>query len=129
MPVACRFVSVPTRLKELIFVFVGGGIGTALRFGVQSIGGDGLVPLLIVNVVGACGLGWYVARHAPAAGHVSAFLAVGLLGSLTTFSAFAVETVLLADVGSWVGAAGWVLGSIVAGLAAAIVGRIAAERL
>jgi CrcB protein len=117
---------VTTHLKEIIFVFVGGGIGTGLRFGVQAIGGEGLVPLLVVNVVGSFALGWYFTRHPVAHGQISAFFAVGLLGSLTTFSAFAVETVLLADAGAWFGAAGWVLGSIVAGLAAAIVGRITA---
>lgn len=118
----------PTHLKELIFVFVGGGVGTGLRFGAQSFGGDGLIPLLVVNVAGAYGLGWYLARHPNARGHVSAFFAVGLLGSLTTFSAFATETVLLADAGSWLGASGWVIGSIVAGLAAAIAGRATGER-
>lgn len=118
----------PTHLKELIFVFAGGGVGTGLRFSAQSIAGDGLIPLLAINIAGAFGLGWYLARHPDARGHVSAFFTVGLLGSLTTFSAFAVETVLLADAGSWVGASGWVIGSIVAGLAAAIAGRIVGER-
>lgn len=118
----------PTHLKELIFVFVGGGVGTGMRFGAEAIGGAGLIPLLVVNVVGAFGLGWYVTRHPLAPGHVSGFFAVGLLGSLTTFSAFAVETVLIADSGSWFGALGWVMCSIVAGLAAAIVGRFVGER-
>lgn len=113
----------PIRLKELLLVFAGGAVGTGLRFGAEVVGGDGLWPLFAVNIVGAFGLGWYLSRFPMAPGHVHGFFAVGLLGSLTTFSAFAVETVLLADSGAWGGAAVWVLGSIVVGIAAAIAGR------
>lgn len=115
------------RSKEIILVFVGGAIGTALRYGAGLVGGDGLWPLLGVNVVGSFGLGWYVAMYPTTGIHLSGFFAVGLLGSLTTFSAFAVQTVLLADGGSWVGAIGWLGGSVVLGLTAAIAGKIMGE--
>ena len=52
-------------------------------------------------------------------------MATGLLGGWTTMSGFAVETVRLVDAGSAGPAVGYVLATIVAGLAAVALGRVA----
>jgi CrcB protein len=77
---------------NLIAVFVGGLVGTALRLGL-----DALLPhpaaafpwsTLIVNLLGSFALGVLVARVWPSAPEWLRFgLGTGLLGSFTTFSA------------------------------------------
>jgi CrcB protein len=113
-----------------VAVFLGGALGTLLRFLVGEIlhrfGSSPLVPLLLVNVVGALILGWFAERARHAAWWstpVIAFVGVGLLGSLTTFSAFSVETVELFRSGFWVGGSAYVLVSVGVGMAAALWGR------
>jgi CrcB protein len=53
---------------------------------------------LVINVVGSLAMGlvagWFAERGA-AAGHTRLFLATGILGGFTTFSAFSLDAVLL----------------------------------
>jgi len=77
----------------LLAVLVGGMLGTGLRLGLDTIVHQPLSTLLI-NVVGSLALGFLVARVWPtAAPWLKAGLGPGLLGSFTTFSAFAVQVV------------------------------------
>jgi fluoride exporter len=70
-------------------------LGTALRLGLDSILHQPLSTLLI-NVVGSLALGFLTARVWPTAPPwLKAGLGPGLLGSFTTFSAFAVQVVAL----------------------------------
>ena len=55
------------------------------------------------------------------------FLITGVLGGFTTFSALALETGLLLDAGRVVVAAGYVVVTMAAGLAAVRLGRFAVE--
>ena len=110
-------------------VFVGAGIGGALRHGV-NIGCARLCGTafpygtLTVNVVGSLimGLvaGWF-AFKGGAIDHMRLFLATGILGGFTTFSAFSLDAVLLFERGQW-GAATLYIGASVAG---SILGLIA----
>jgi fluoride exporter len=115
----------PRRLEVLI----GGALGTALRLALVTpllMVADGAWPLATfsVNVAGALALGVLVAR--ADVGHAwrarLPLLGTGLLGSLTTFSALAVGTVLLAKAGRPLVAGGYLAGSLVAGLLAAGLG-------
>lgn len=114
----------------------GGALGTLLRYGISealtSSGRLNLLPLLLVNVAGAFGLGWFISRPGQSGARtasVHGFVAIGLLGSFTTFSAFSVETVELYGTGSWLVATGFLIGSVVAGLiAASVAAGIAAKR-
>lgn len=111
----------------LVMVVVGGILGTALRIGL-----DALVPhtdttfpwsTLLINVVGSFALGLLVARVWPTApSWLRAGLGTGLLGSFTTFSAFAVSLVTLARAGLGGIAVAYLVVSVVAGLAAAFLG-------
>lgn len=111
----------------LLAVFVGALVGAALRLGI-----DALLPhtdegfpwsTLLINAVGAFALGALVARVWPTAPDwLRAGLGAGLLGTFTTFSALAVALVALADAGEWLLAIGYLLVTMVAGLAAAWAG-------
>ena len=113
--------------RALLAVVVGGMLGTALRLGLDLAlpHGDGDFPVstLLINVVGAFALGLLVARVWPGARPwVRAGLGAGLLGSFTTFSAFAVSLVSLTAADEWMPAAAYLVATLVFGLAAAWAG-------
>jgi CrcB protein len=113
--------------RDLAAVVVGGVIGTGLRLAIDAAipHGDTDFPLstLIINSVGAFLLGALVARiwhSAPS--WLKAGLGAGLLGSFTTFSAFAVSLVSLSAANEWGAALGYLGLTLVLGLAAAWLG-------
>lgn len=114
-----------------MFVFAGGAVGTALRWGVgvaaESVGLGSLGAIIAVNTAGSFGLGWFVVSDRALAHHVNGLIAVGLLGSFTTFSAFAVGAVELIDGGSPLGSFAFVAGSMALGYGAAVLGRSMGE--
>lgn len=112
-----------------MFVFAGGAAGTGLRVAVNVMGDGGRGSVMFVNVIGAFGLGWFLARVPSHVVHVNRFFAVGFLGSFTTFSAFVLESVLLADTGRWSGSAAWIVISVALGVGAAVAGRLVAGRV
>ncbi len=77
-----------------------------------------------MNLFGSFALGFYLTRRerAVTARFSLHFWAIGVLGSLTTFSTFSYEMVLLVDAGSTGIAAAYALVSTVGGLLAAVVG-------
>jgi len=86
-----------------LIVFLGGGIGAALRHGVNLVSarllGTGLnYATLFENVTGSVIMGLLVGYFAFKGGvpqHVRLFLTTGILGGYTTFSAFSLDTILL----------------------------------
>ncbi|MCL1593319.1 MAG: CrcB family protein [Actinomycetia bacterium] len=123
------------RFRIAVAVGLGGAVGTTTRAVIASLlsrwGAAGLWGVLFVNIVGALALGWYAARvrHTPRwSATVAGFVAVGLLGSFTTFSAFSLEVVDLFADGSWLSGTAYAMGSVGAGLTAALVGRSMAAR-
>lgn len=125
--------SMTRSLQIALGVFLGGFVGSALRFAVSEalidVGWSATLPILVVNLIGALFLGWFAerVRHAaPWPTAVVAFVGVGLLGSFTTFSAFSLETVELFRTGAWVLGLGYVAISVSGGFAAARQGRMLA---
>ena len=113
-------------MRELLLVGAGGFVGAVLRHFVAV----GLAHLafpaatLVVNVVGSFCLGLVAAlldRGVLDPMHKHA-LAVGLLGALTTFSTFSVETIRLLENGAHATAILSVAANIVLALAAAWIG-------
>jgi CrcB protein len=89
-------------MLNLLLVFLGGGLGSATRYGVSLLTPPqpNYFPLatLLVNLTGCFAAGIVLARLVPtyAATHPARLLiAVGFLGGLTTFSAFSLETLTL----------------------------------
>jgi CrcB protein len=115
-------------------VFAGGIIGTTGRALLIEAWPDSTGalhwPTFLANVLGALVLGWFVARGSEVAHRselVVPFFAIGLLGSLTTFSALMVDIVESAHSGMTLGGAAYGLASVVAGLGAAAAGTALAK--
>lgn len=94
---------VPVHLhwRSVLLVFVGGALGTTVRYLISSAVPPVLgLPLATfgINVVGAFVLGWLLealALRGPDEGRrrsVRLFVGTGILGGFTTYSAFAVDT-------------------------------------
>ncbi|MFN4001244.1 fluoride efflux transporter FluC [Microcella sp.] len=120
--------------RDLLAVFVGGLIGTALRASLDLVIVHDLdefaLSTLLVNVVGAFVLGLLVAALWPRVpGWVRVGLGPGILGSFTTFSALAVSVVALTQNGEIVGAALSIVLSIGFGMLAAGAGLALGARL
>ena len=113
-----------------LIVFLGAGIGGALRHGV-NVGAARLFGYgfpfgtLIVNVAGSFLIGLFAGYFAfkPWIGqHMRLFLTTGFLGGFTTFSAFSLDAALLIERNSFGLAAGYVVGSVAASLSALFFG-------
>lgn len=113
-----------------LIVFLGAGIGGAMRHGV-NVGATRLFGYgfpfgtLIVNVVGSFVMGLFAGYFAYRAGipqHVRLFLTTGILGDFTTFSSFSLDAALLVERHSFGLAAGYVVGTVAASVAALFFG-------
>jgi CrcB protein len=108
--------------KDLLVVFVGGGLGSVLRLGVshwtaEKWGASFPWGTLCVNATGSAAIG-LIAGLALAEGTFAIpplarqFLMIGVLGGYTTFSSFSLQTLQLAQEGQWAYAAANVAGSL-----------------
>lgn len=113
-----------------LIVFFGAGIGGALRHGVNLLAvrlfGYGFpFGTLIVNVAGSLIMGLLAGYFASRTGigqHWRLFMATGILGGFTTFSAFSLDAVLLYERGSYGAMLAYVLGSVLVALLAFVAG-------
>lgn len=124
----------PLTWRRRMAVVAGGMVGTALReaVGLATPAGWAGWPwaTFAVNVSGTFALGYLLYRLLRAAGRTAVtvpLLCTGLLGSYTTFSAFSLELVQLAERGDLAGALAYAAGSVGAGLAAAYAASRLAE--
>jgi len=84
--------------SKLLFVFIGGGIGSVLRYGSNSILNlflIGQLGTLFVNVFGSFVFGILVSIGENKSEYFNLFLLTGLLGGFTTFSQFSYDVVTL----------------------------------
>ncbi|WP_353234031.1 fluoride efflux transporter CrcB [Diaphorobacter ruginosibacter] len=117
---------------EFLLVFVGGGIGSALRHGINLVslrllGAQFQYPLgtFCINVAGSFLMGLVIEYGALRSGlpqHGRLFLTTGILGGFTTFSTFALEIGLLNSRGETAAAALYAMGSVAVGLGALYAG-------
>lgn len=125
----------PHEAWTLAAVFLGGGLGSVLRYAVglwmhERIGPPGSrwhglpIGTLTVNIVGclAIGVGVGLLGRLSLPRPVEAGLLVGVLGGFTTFSAFKRETFELMQTGRPTVAAAYVGLSVLAGLVAVVIG-------
>jgi CrcB protein len=117
--------------NPFVLVFLGGGLGSALRLLAYRATRLWLPPDLpwgtfAVNVAGslAAGViaGLLAGRGAVGENSASMFLLTGLLGGFTTFSAFSLDAVLLWQRGDAVAASVYAAGTVLLALAAAVGG-------
>ena len=114
---------------------LGGALGALARWGVAealpSPAGGWPWATLLVNLTGCLLIGvltGVLAARDPEPAWARPFLAVGVLGGYTTYSAFAVEVVTLTDAGALATAAAYVLASVVGGVLAVAAGVAAVRR-
>ena len=119
-------------------VFLGGGLGAALRHGVNraalALFGPAIpAGTIIVNVVGSLAMGLLIGILAAVPGGTSQnlrlFVATGVLGGFTTFSAFSLDALTLWERGKSAAAIAYVVGSVALSLAAIAAGFLLSRAL
>lgn len=118
-------------MPHYVLVFIGGGIGSALRYGVGRVSLALLGPnfpagTLAVNVIGCFLMGalveWLAFRDTGMGQGAKLFLTTGILGGFTTFSAFALDAVVLWQRGATAMAALYVLASLIVSIGGLLAG-------
>ncbi|MEO7563890.1 MAG: fluoride efflux transporter CrcB [Sphingomicrobium sp.] len=113
-----------------LIIFLGAGIGGALRHGVnvasaRAFGTGFPAGTMIVNVVGSLAMGLlagYFLVRPGVSQDMRLFLTTGLLGGFTTFSAFSLDSALLVERHQYGLAAASVGGSVIVAIAAVFLG-------
>ncbi len=121
-------------LTPWLLVALGGSLGAVSRYGIDRIMicfmGPTVLGTFAVNITGSFLLGLFLTLSDERFGwspELRVLVAVGFLGSFTTFSTLTVASLQLAGSGEWTRAVTNVVGSIAVGLVAAFLG-IAAGR-
>jgi CrcB protein len=113
-----------------LIVFLGAGLGGAMRHGVnvaalRLLGANFPWGTLAINVTGSFMMGMiaqYFALKSDMPQQWSLFLTVGLLGGFTTFSAFSLDVALLYERGELMAASLYMLASVVLAVAGLFAG-------
>ena len=123
-------------MRDLILVATGGAIGAAARH-LASKAAILLMPATfpwgtyLVNITGCFAMG--IVAGLASSGSISpstrAFVATGILGGYTTFSAFGLEAQGLLSNGRLVAAASYVLGQVVLGVLGVFLGLTIVRRI
>ncbi|MEM6476955.1 MAG: fluoride efflux transporter CrcB [Pseudomonadota bacterium] len=123
-------------LTATAFVAAGGAIGAVGRYALGQafaglLGSSGFPwAILSVNILGSLAMGllfgWF-ASHDGGTETQRLFLAVGILGGFTTFSAFSLEIILLIQRGAIALACAFIAASVIGGVAALYLGLTLAK--
>jgi len=124
-----------------LIVFIGAGIGGALRHGANGLalrlaGPDFPYGTMVINILGSLAMGLIAGFFAFRGGtgvvgsmdqHWKLFLTTGVLGGFTTFSAFSLDFAMLWERGAMGGAALYVAASVGGSLVAIFVALAVAK--
>ena len=116
--------------SKLFFVFVGGGIGSLLRYATNSILSVyviGQLGTVLVNVIGSFVFGILVSIGKDRSEYFNLFLLTGLLGGFTTFSQFSYDVVSLQNNGNLYSII-YILSSVLLSISMALLGIYIANR-
>ena len=127
-------------MTPYLIVALGGALGAISRYALDravtaAVGGQTVLGILLINVTGSFLLGVFVAASAAVAdgqgwpSSARMLVAVGFLGSYTTFSTLTVASVQLAQSGEIGRAALNIVGSVCLGLLAALAGILAGRAI
>jgi CrcB protein len=119
-------------VQAFLLVFIGGGIGAALRHGVnvvlsRELGTAFPFHTLFANVSGSLVMGVLAAYFGLRMGSpqwLRLFLTTGILGGYTTFSTFSLDSIVLWERGQYGWAAAYIVGSVAASLAGVLLGAM-----
>jgi CrcB protein len=118
-------------MYHLVLVAVGGGIGAGLRhlvnFAALRLFGPGFPwGTMAINIAGSLAMGVFIEflarRFGGASSELRLFVATGVLGGFTTFSAFSLDFAVLWERGAVMSAFGYALGSVALSIVALFVG-------
>ncbi|TPJ37353.1 fluoride efflux transporter CrcB [Mesorhizobium sp. B2-5-13] len=121
---------------NLLLVMVGGGIGAGIRH-LTSMGALRLVGpnypwgTMAINIIGSFAMGLFIAILARRGGsnELRLFVATGILGGFTTFSAFSLDFAALWERGATLPAFGYALASVIGAIIALFLGLWLARSL
>ena len=116
-------------MKQLLFVFIGGGFGSVLRFliGKWLNNTENGIPYgtFVANILGSLLIGvilGYAAKNEALTQNRTLLLATGFCGGFTTFSSFAYENHVFLKSGDFTSFAFYTIASFVVGFLAVFAG-------
>ena len=117
---------------NMLFIFLGGGVGSVLRYLVALAIPATVFPwaTFAVNVGGSLAIGLFGgwSERFGWSEAVRFALTVGLCGGFTTFSTFSKESLALAQSGRWCAFSAYAFGSVAIGLVAVALGHLIAKQ-
>jgi CrcB protein len=119
-----------TGMFHLILVAVGGAIGASLRHlvnlgSLRLVGASYPWGTMAINIAGSFAMGAFIAllaRRFDASNELRLFVATGILGGFTTFSAFSLDFAVLWERGAALSALVYAIASVVGSILALFLG-------
>lgn len=120
-------------MQAYLLVGAGGALGAMGRYGISVLIGHfwrTSFPLatLVINVLGSLAMGLlvgFLAKHLPPGqNEIRLFVAVGVLGGFTTFSAFSLDAITLIERGQWGQSIVYALLSVIVSVVALFLGLL-----
>jgi len=117
-------------MYNLVLVAIGGAIGASLRHlvnlgALRLVGATFPWGTMAINIAGSFAMGMFIellARRFGASNEVRLFVATGILGGFTTFSAFSLDFAVLWERGAALPALAYVLVSVIGAILALFLG-------
>ena len=123
-------------MKQVLLVFVGGGVGSALRYVVgkflKTVSSGFPWGTFSVNIVGSLLIGLFMGialKNSSLSENQTLLLITGFCGGFTTFSAFAYENQVFLKEGDIMSFLIYTLGSIAVGIVAIFLGLFISKSL
>ncbi len=115
-------------LRNLFYIFIGGGLGSVLRFLIsnytQKVWNVNSFPMgtFVVNIIGCFLIGFLTSYFLKVDNYLKFLLITGFCGGFTTFSTFSAENISLWESGSYFMLLFYILLSVIVGLIAVYLG-------